>query len=194
MVLRKHQVRYGVALFLLIVVLFTGCGKDTAQGDTSVNPQTTPNVSPTEMVAPSATPTEAPITATSTPTSPPTSVPSPEATVVPTVASTEAPTEASVKIPVVITGLDKKAECVSIKNISDKDIDLTSWYIVSVRGEQKYKFPNGYIIKAGAEIKVVSYQATGDLVWTTANMWSNTKSDPAELYNAEGFLQSRWDD
>lgn len=192
MVLRKHQVKYGVALFLLIVVLFTGCGKDTVQGDTSVNPPITPKVSPTEMVVPSVAPTETPLTATSTPTPTPTT--SPETTAAPSSVSENAPAEVSVAVPVVITGLDKKAEYVSIKNASDKDIDLTGWYILSVTGEQKYKFPDGYIIKAGAEIKVVSYQATGDLVWTTANMWNNTKSDPAELYNAEGILQSRWDD
>lgn len=61
-------------------------------------------------------------------------------------------------------------------------------------GNQRFDFPNSDIIKAGTTIIVVSYEATGDLVWTTANMWKNSKHGPAELYNGEAELQSRWDD
>lgn len=183
--MKKHQVNY-VIIFLLAALVFTGCGKDTEPSGTSVN---TAAASSSTGVS-SVVSTKTPVTATTTPT--PTPTPTPTSAPEPTV--TSAPEEASVVVPVVITGLDKKAEYVSIKNVSDKDIDLTGWYILSVTGEQKYKFPDGYIIKAGAEIKVVSYQATGDLVWTTGNMWNNSKSDPAELYNAKGILQSRWDD
>ena len=30
------------------------------------------------------------------------------------------------------------------------------------------------------------------LVWTTKNVWNNSKSDPAELYDAQGTLVDRY--
>lgn len=34
----------------------------------------------------------------------------------------------------------------------------------------------------------------GDLKWTDSTIWNNSGSDPAELYNKEGTLISRWED
>lgn len=65
-------------------------------------------------------------------------------------------------------------------------MDLTGWYLVSVTGNQKYTFPDGYRLKAGAEITIASNEETGDLFWTKANVWNNSASDPAELYDSNG--------
>lgn len=214
---RKH-----VALFILVILLLTGCEKNPQQSAATVILPAIPTVSPNVTDVPSVTPTEIPITFSPTPSLKLSPVPEPSATpsisptllptIIPTmvptitpvptdtplsksiITTTTAPTEAPIEVPVVISGLDKRAECVSVKNLSDKDIDLTGWYIISVTGNQRFNFPDRYIIKAGAEVKVVSYEASGDLIWTTANMWNNSKHDPAELYNSEGELQSRWDD
>lgn len=175
-------------------IIFTTDGQDLTF-ETKLVEKRTPTPKPTTKPMPTAVPTPAP---TTVPTPAPTAVPTPVPTATlapkPTVTPTIAPVETSIKVPVVITGLDKRAECVYVSNKSNIDIDLTGWYIVSVTGDQKYEFPKGYIIPANSEIKVVSYEAVGDLVWTTANIWNNSKSDPAELYNAEGKLQSTWDD
>ena len=93
-----------------------------------------------------------------------------------------------------INALDKGAEYIEITNSSNESIDLTGWYIVSVKGNQKYTFPDGYTLDAGASIKVASGKANGDLQWTTDNVWNNSESDSAELYDNSGTLVSRWDD
>lgn len=99
------------------------------------------------------------------------------------------------KIPdIIISGLDKKAEIVEITNKSSVDVDLSGWYLVSVTGGQTFYFPDGFIIKAGETIKIASADGKGDIKWTDANVWNNTSSDPAELYNETGALVYRWDD
>jgi hypothetical protein len=95
---------------------------------------------------------------------------------------------------ITISMLDKSAEYVEITNNSSENIDMTGWYIVSVKGNQTYKFPDGYTLNSGAKIKVVSNSAIGDLQWTTKNVWNNSDDDDAELYDKNGILISRWDD
>lgn len=95
---------------------------------------------------------------------------------------------------IVISDLDKKAEFVELTNKSHSNIDLTGWYIVSVAGNQIFYFPDGYILEAGKSIKVASADAVGDIQWSASNIWNNSKSDPAELYNGSGVLVDRWDD
>lgn len=93
---------------------------------------------------------------------------------------------------IVISNLDKRAEFVEIANKSQQSIDLTGWYIVSVTGNQTFYFPDGYILEAGKSIKIASADAVGDIQWTTANIWNNSKSDPAKLYNKLGVLVHEW--
>lgn len=95
---------------------------------------------------------------------------------------------------IVISCLDKKAEFLEITNNSVKDIDLTGWYIVSVEGRQVFYFPDGFILEAGRTVRIASGDTAGDIKWTTANIWNNSKSDPAELYNESGILVYRWND
>ncbi|NLN03280.1 MAG: hypothetical protein GX166_00415 [Clostridiaceae bacterium] len=110
--------------------------------------------------------------------------------------ATETPSNATPEpsSPVVISALDKIAEYVSITNNSDSDIDMTGWKILSVTGNQQYNFSSGYLLKAGSTINIASGGADGDLIWTKANIWNNTSSDPAELYDNTGKLVSRYDD
>lgn len=67
---------------------------------------------------------------------------------------------------------------------------MTGWKIVSVNGNQVFDFTNGYIIKANSSITIVSGSSSGDIVWTTKNIWNNSKSDEALLYNSVGVLVS----
>ncbi|NPV07490.1 MAG: hypothetical protein HPY83_05925 [Anaerolineae bacterium] len=88
-----------------------------------------------------------------------------------------------------------KPEYVAITNTGAEPVDLTGWRLESVvRGdeEQTYRFPRGYVLPAGATVKVYSGEgATPDppdgLFWTDRNMWNN-KGDDAELYDAAGRL------
>lgn len=200
--MRKSHIRQTLLIISIVSLFLTGCGESTQQSTATVTLPAIPTVSPTVSDTPSVPPTEIIITSSPTQTPMPSPTTGPKATPVPTATPTPEPTVAptavpvgtAMKVPVVISGLDKKSECVSVRNTSDKDIDLTGWYILSVTGNQRFNFPDGYTIKAGTEVKVASFEATGDLFWTKANMWNNSKSDPAEFYNAEGILQSRWDD
>lgn len=101
------------------------------------------------------------------------------------------------KVPMVeISGLDKKGELLTIKSKSDKDIDMTGWKLVSVRGNQEFIFPS-YILKAGTSVTVGGFDSRdiSDFLWEQGNgIWSNSDSDPAELYDGSGNLVSRFDD
>lgn len=88
---------------------------------------------------------------------------------------------------VIISKVDKKAEIVTLKNGGAADVDITGWVLVSVTGNQTYTIPS-YILKAGKTVTIASGSATGDLKWTTSNIWNNSSSDPAKLYDAAGNL------
>lgn len=92
--------------------------------------------------------------------------------------------------PVAITVLDYFGEVVQLQNNSSEDVDMTGWKLVSTKGNQTFYFPDGFILKAGASIRVVSGKdaanGEGKLKWTTANVHNNDGDDPVELYNAIG--------
>lgn len=96
---------------------------------------------------------------------------------------------------IVISGLDKKAELVTITNKSDKDVDITGWKLVSITGNQQFVFPH-HILKAGSSVTVGGYDSidVSDFDWEDGRgVWNNSKSDPAELYDKSGNLVSRLD-
>jgi len=98
--------------------------------------------------------------------------------------------------PIAITGLDKNAEMITITNMSDENVNIGGWKIVSVHGNQWFIFSSDLILPSGDSIKVGGYSAKEqcDLIWEVGNgIWSNSKSDPAELYDAEGNLINRVD-
>lgn len=102
--------------------------------------------------------------------------------------STVSSTVSQPAIPKVdISKVDKVGELVTIKNSGTTDVNLQGWVLVSVTGNQRYTFPS-YTLKAGYSVIVASGSASGDLKWTTANVWNNSESDPAELYNSNGTL------
>lgn len=92
--------------------------------------------------------------------------------------------------PVAITVLDYFGEVVQLQNNSSVDVDMTGWKLVSTKGNQTFYFPDGFILKAGASIQVVSGKdaanGEGKLKWTTANVHNNDGDDPVELFNALG--------
>ena len=96
-------------------------------------------------------------------------------------------------INVMISKVDKSGELVTIKNSGATDIDLSGWVLVSVTGNQRYTFPS-YTLKAGAQVTVASGDAAGNLKWTNSNVWNNSSSDPAQLYDAQGNLVASYAD
>ncbi|NLY45742.1 MAG: MBL fold metallo-hydrolase [Tissierella sp.] len=97
---------------------------------------------------------------------------------------------------IVISELDKIAEFVTIKNNGDEDVDISGWKLVSVRGNQEFIFPS-YILRAGSSIDVGGYDSRDlvDFIWESGGgIWSNSQSDPAELYDNNGNLISLFED
>ena len=97
------------------------------------------------------------------------------------------------KPDVVISHVDKIGEIVTIKNNSKDEINLEGWKLLSVTGNQEYIFPR-YILKGGGVVTVTSGDKSGDLNWGSNNIWNNTKSDPAVLYDESGKEIFRFDD
>lgn len=99
---------------------------------------------------------------------------------------------------ITIVSVDKGDEIVVIRNNDDKDINMTGWTLVSVTGNQTLTFPDGFVLKARASVQILTgngaVEKEGALLWTTANTWNNSTSDPAELYDSNGKKVSELED
>ncbi len=94
-----------------------------------------------------------------------------------------------------ITGLDKKTEYIILTNKSTSDVNLKNWVIISVKGDQRYRFNSDYILEVGKSVKIGdSARSTVDFHWLEGKgIWNNSKSDPAELYDSNGNLVDRYE-
>jgi hypothetical protein len=97
---------------------------------------------------------------------------------------------------IVISALDKGAEYVSIYNTTDSPIIIGGWKMVSIRGEQTFVFPAGYVLggKKTCQLTSGSLKNTGDFTMALTTIWNNYESDPAVLYDSSGNEVSRWND
>jgi hypothetical protein len=90
---------------------------------------------------------------------------------------------------IVITSVDLRAEIVTIKNQSSKNINISNCELVSIRGNQRFMFPANTVIPAKAVIAVVSgptaTTGTGRLLWARSHIWNND-GDPAVLLDVDG--------
>lgn len=94
-----------------------------------------------------------------------------------------------------IVGVDKAStpEVVTITGAGD----LTGWFLISVRGNQRYDFPAGFVLTGDVEVLSATpafADSATKLHWTGSNVWNNSSDDDGELYDCEGTLVSFWDD
>jgi hypothetical protein len=101
------------------------------------------------------------------------------------------PTTESSAPNVIILTVNKRDEWVDIKNVGGIDADLAGWNLVSERGNQDC--PLSGIIKAGETLRIwaMTAQGPGYSCGYRTNIWNNSASDPAVLYNAQGVEVSR---
>ena len=153
---------------------------------------------PTAMVVLAATMTLAP---THAPTATPTVVPSTATKVVvaPAATATQVMIAPTATAPVLtgahveITRVELGAERVTVQNTGSVAQDLTGWWMRSVEGSQRYRFPAGFVLGPGESVVVLSGRDTagpGELLWSRQNI-HNDKGDVCELYDAQGMLVSR---
>ena len=90
--------------------------------------------------------------------------------------------------------VDKVGEVVTLTNDGPSPLDLGGWWLVSLRGKQGYRFPPGTTIAPGANLTVVSGQASGKHRFQQRNVWNNSDPDPAELRRPDGRIVAVWDD
>ena len=90
--------------------------------------------------------------------------------------------------------VDKEGEIVTLHNASSESIDLTGWWLVSLRGGQAFRFPGGTVIGPGARLRVTSGERAGKLQFGARNVWNNQQRDSAELRRPDGRVASYWDD
>lgn len=104
-------------------------------------------------------------------------------------AATQTPEPSAAQV--VILAVDKRAEWVDIKNAGSFDVDLAGWNLVSERGHQEC--PLSGVIKAGDTLRIWAMTPQGDgySCGYNTNIWNNSESDPAVLYNAAGNEVSR---
>ena len=86
--------------------------------------------------------------------------------------------------PVQIVGIDKGAEVVRLKNVSDAAVDLTGWKMCSITGNQLHEGIGGTL--APGETKGFGHPG--------GPIWNNSEKDDGALYNASGQLVSYWND
>ncbi len=85
--------------------------------------------------------------------------------------------------PVKIVTVDKRAETVTLQNVSPEPISLDGWIMCSIRGNQQHPISGPL---APGETKTFP--------GPQGNIWSNSEPDDGALYNAQGQLVSFWDD
>lgn len=170
----------------------------------SVGQPTTSPPAPTQAVTPTAQPSATRPLATQTrpvptSTSAPPTVALPTDTAVPPVildtatAPPPLPTETApvaLGSRVVIIAVDKREEYVDIQNLGDQAQDLSGWRLVSEKGNQSCSLAGS--LAPGAVLRI--WAMTGDGGYSCGNgseIWNNSQSDPAVLYNDQGQEVSR---
>ncbi|MCB0209365.1 MAG: thermonuclease family protein [Anaerolineae bacterium] len=95
---------------------------------------------------------------------------------------------------VVIVGVDKRAEFVDIQNNSGSAVELSGWNLLSERGSQNCTL--GGSIQPGETLRVWAMAEDagqgGFNCGFGTNIWNNSESDPAILFDSAGSEVSRW--
>ncbi len=90
--------------------------------------------------------------------------------------------------------VDKEAEIVTIRNVGADRVDLSGWWLVSLRAAQTFRFPSGSTLAPGGQLTVTSGEATGDFRFDRRNVWNNSRQDSGEVRRPDGRVAAFWDD
>ena len=116
-------------------------------------------------------------------------------TATPTATPTLTPTPTTVANPNLIIAqvvTSTRCESISIANISNMDVPMSGWRIHSVVGDQWYTFLTGFVLQAGAMVRITSgpdsYDDPPDVFrWRDSYVWNN-EGDEACLIDPGGEI------
>jgi hypothetical protein len=137
-----------------------------------------------------------PLPSTATPIPPTATLVPPSVTPVPVTPTPFPPTATSAPVGanVQIVTVDKRAEYVDLANYGDQPQDLNGWRLISERGHQECGL--GGMLAPGATLRVWAMAEDGAQGGYNCgfgtNIWNNSESDPALLYDASGELVDRY--
>lgn len=158
---------------------------NTSVPPTAIPPTAVPptDVPPTAVPPTAIPPTVPPPTAVPAPVVEPTSEPPPEPTV---------PSRALTAV-IAIINVNKQDEYVDLQNQGGADIDFSGWRLVSEKGNQVCWL--GGVLPAGGTIRVWAMSSAsgqgGFNCGFDTNIWNNSETDPAVLYDATGLEVAR---
>lgn len=91
---------------------------------------------------------------------------------------------------IVFVSVSKAEQLVTIRNEGKEEVELSGWFIVSERGGELFRFPDGSVIEGGAEVTVASndHRGEADYMWGAAKVWHKSKDDTAILIDSHGNL------
>lgn len=89
-----------------------------------------------------------------------------------------------------LESVSKESQTAVLYNKTLEKVDISGWYIVSDRGGEVFRFPEGSVIGAGEEFVLAcrGYDGDADCVWNEDSVWHKTKSDRASLIDSFGRL------
>jgi beta-lactamase superfamily II metal-dependent hydrolase len=102
---------------------------------------------------------------------------------------TSAPKTSAGTSSVSITALNLQGETVTITNSGSSPVNLAGWKLTDEGAKHSYSF-TGTSLPAAGSVTISSGTATGDLKWTSTNVWNND-GDTAYLYDGSGKLVSQ---
>lgn len=109
------------------------------------------------------------------------------------IALSEATQAPETSAPIVeIIDVNKDAEYVDIQNKGNSEINLSGWNLVSEKGNQECPLSGTLNVGETLRIWTKAAQDTGYSCGYATNIWNNSESDPAVLYNPEGVEVSRY--
>lgn len=87
-----------------------------------------------------------------------------------------------------ITAVSKEDQTVVIENSESEAVDLSGWHIISERGMELFRFPEGAVVEAGDSVTVActNYSGEHDYVWSDTRVWHKSKDDRAVLIDRWG--------
>lgn len=89
-----------------------------------------------------------------------------------------------------LESVSKDSQTVVLYNKTPEAVDISGWYVVSDRGGEVFRFPDGSVIDAGEKFVLAcrDYDGDADCVWDEDSVWHKTKSDRASLIDSFGRL------